>query len=138
MKRSMLHAMVLSMLLAASGVGVAQTARLRSAVPHEFRVGAEEFPAGTYEFQRLLGKPSSSDASGMIVIRGIDHPIYRVVLTNLSSAEDPSESKLIFRSVGGQSHLLKLSVAGDSRSQLLPFSDGIVVGEGDETLALLK
>ena len=118
------HGFGLWTLLAAmlvSGSAFAQTNTFRAEVPFAFVLGNQELPAGTYQFERLLGRPADSDSIGMIAVRDREHNIYKVVVTALSDANGRSSSacKLVFHQSAGKHYLAQMIVAGDRRSQTL-------------------
>jgi len=108
--------------LLASGSALAQNNTFRAEVPFAFVIGNQELPAGSYQFERLLGKPLSSDAIGMVAVRNRELHIYEVVITRLSAQSDPTESicKLSFRRHDGQRYLDQVWIAGDARRQMFP------------------
>jgi hypothetical protein len=94
MNRHVLSAIALSVMLT-TGAAYAQTTTLRTRVPFDFVIGNQHFPAGTYEFERLLGTPTASDAIGMVAVRRVDAYGYKVIITRLEPTKAQSESKLI-------------------------------------------
>ena len=121
MKKQALALLTMFMAMLASGSAFAQANTFRAEVPFAFVVGNQELPAGSYQFERLLGKPSSQDSIGMLAVRNPERHIYKVVITSLSDAESekPAAAKLRFRRHDGQSYLEQVSIAGDARSQVL-------------------
>jgi len=112
----------LMMLVLISGSALAQNNTFRAEVPFAFTLGNQELPAGSYQFERLLGKPGTSDAVGMVAIRNSEMHLYKVIVTNLSddTAEKQSSSKLVFSRSGGRHCLEQMWIAGDTRRQVLP------------------
>jgi|SRR5580692_288002 hypothetical protein len=86
-------------------------------VPFPFVVGNQTLPAGTYVMQRLLGKPKSAADVGVIVIKGGDHHVYKVIMTasgKESRAVGAAGSRSIFTSFKGREYLNRVCVAGDA------------------------
>ena len=73
MKKRMVIALLCVLgLLAVAGNAHAQTMTFKTRVPFPFVVGNQTLPAGTYQIQRLLGRPGEPDEVGMIVVRSTD------------------------------------------------------------------
>jgi hypothetical protein len=79
-------------LLAFAGEGQPQTLTFKMQVPFPFVVGNQTLPAGTYQVQRLLGRPVEADQGGMIVIRSVNPRLYKAVVTNLVRRSPGSRS----------------------------------------------
>ena len=122
MKNPILAIVCLTGLALLSGSAMAQNNTFRAEVPFAFSIGNQELPAGSYQFERLLGKPGAADAVGMVAIRNRDAHLYKVVVTNLSqpNADESSSCKLIFSRQNGRHYLDQMWIAGDARRQILP------------------
>ncbi|HXY51737.1 MAG TPA: hypothetical protein VEI01_19980 [Terriglobales bacterium] len=116
MKRLALSAIVLGVMLT-TAAAYAQTATLRVSVPFNFVIGNQSFPAGTYDFQRLLGTPKATDVIGMVAVRRVDAYGYKVIVTHLEAAKAQGDSRLIFQRAAGQRYLSELCIAGDRLRQ---------------------
>ena len=114
------------MALATASSTVAQTrsihAGFRASVPFDFTIGTQSFRAGTYQFQRPLGKPSPGAGVGMIAVRSVDGSAYKAVMTALArpSGDQPADTKIVFKKHGGQWQLSQVWMGGDAQAQLLP------------------
>ncbi len=99
----------------------AQTRGFRASVPFDFTIGSQTFPAGTYQFQRPLGKPSANTEVGMIAVRSVDGLAYKAVMTALArpSGKTP-DTKLVFKKHAGQWQLFQVWIGGDTQAQQLP------------------
>jgi hypothetical protein len=93
----------------------AQTMTLKAHVPFPFVVGNQTLPAGTYQIQRLLGRPGEADQIGMIVVRSIDPRVHQAVVTNLvhPSPGSRSSSQLMFARKTGQRYLSEVRTEGE-------------------------
>lgn len=133
---------VVFLALALAGSVVAQTrsihAGFRANVPFDFTIGAQKFRAGTYQFQRPLGKPAAGSEVGMIAVRNVDGSSYHAVMTALArpSGEQPADTKIVFKKHGGQWQLSQVWMGGDAQAQLLPHvaqgSDALVASNEPE------
>ena len=105
---------VVLLAFALSCSAVAQTrvirAGFRANVPFDFTIGTQTFHAGTYQFQRPLGKPSANAAVGMIAVRGVDGASYKAVMTALAlpSAQEKGDTKIVFKKHAGQWQLFQV------------------------------
>jgi len=95
----------------------AQVSSFQVTIPFPFVVRNQTLPAGTYVVQRFLGKPKSAAEVGVIVIKGGDHHVYKVIMT--ASGEESrtvgaAGSRLIFTSFKGREYLSRVCVAGDA------------------------
>lgn len=112
--------------LALASSAVAQTRGIhtgfRANVPFDFIIGTQTFHAGTYQFQRPLGKPSPGAGVGMIAVRSLDGSSYKAVMTALArpSGDQPADTKIIFKKHGGQWQLSQVWMGGDEQAQVLP------------------
>lgn len=98
------------------GAAQAQTKGFRVNVPFEFVVGRETIPAGNYLVERLLGKRTAKDITGIVVIKTPDHRVYKAVVTSLSierRIQQGGTSQLVFTRFQGKRHLDQVWVAGD-------------------------
>jgi hypothetical protein len=117
---------VVLLALALAGSAIAQTrsihAGFRANVPFDFTIGKQTFHAGTYQFQRPLGKPSAGSGVGMIAVRSLDGSSYKAVMTALArpSGDQPADTKIIFKKHGGQWQLSQVWMGGDEQAQVLP------------------
>ena len=95
--------------------GHAQTTTFKARVPFSFVVGNQILPAGTYQVQRLLGRPAEADQIGVIVIRGTERGVYKAVVTELASqpTESRAGSQLVFATRSGQHYLSEVHVNGE-------------------------
>jgi hypothetical protein len=133
---------VVLLALALAGSTVAQTrsihAGFRANVPFDFTIGTQTFHAGTYQFQRPLGKPSTGAGVGMIAVRSLDGSAYKAVMTSLArpSGDQPADTKIVFKMHGGQWQLFQVWMGGDAQAQQLPNvalgSDAVVAGNEPE------
>ena len=119
MKATLATLLLLSLICAPS---FAQTRGFRASVPFDFMIAGQTFPAGTYQFQRPLGKPSADAAVGMVAVRSVDGSSYKAVMTTLArpSGEQPKDCKLVFKKHGGQWQLAQVWIGGDAQGQQLP------------------
>lgn len=127
MKSLFASAIVLSLVFATvSGSAFAQThssrTGFRANVPFDFTIGAQTFPAGTYEFQRPLGKPSANSAVGMVAVRSLDGSSYRAVMTALArpSTSLRADTNLVFKKHAGQWQLFQVRIGDDALAHQLP------------------
>jgi len=99
----------------------AQTMTFKARVPFPFVIGNQTLPAGTYQVQRLLGRPTEGDQIGMIVIRGTERGVYKAVVTELAPQPDESRagSQLVFANRGGQHYLSEVHLQGE-KDQYIP------------------
>ncbi len=117
---------VVLLALALASSAVAQTRSIHSGfranVPFDFAIGAQTFRAGTYQFQRPLGKPSAAAGVGMIAVRSVDGSAYKAVMTALArpSGDQPADTKIVFKKRGGQWQLFQVWMGGDAQAQQLP------------------
>jgi len=106
--------------------GHVQTMTFKADVPFPFVLGNQTLPAGTYQIQRLLGRPAEADEVGMIVVRGASPGLYKAVVTNLvrQSAGSPSSSHLLFATRAGQRYLSEVRIEGEKDHQIPKVSPG--------------
>ncbi len=109
-------------LLLAAGTASAQTLRFKAEVPFPFVVGNQRLPAGTYQFQRLLGPPASGDQIGMVSIRSADGRFYKVMVTSLVDRrrDQPGSPQVVFTQSAGRYYLAQLWGNGDRLGQKMP------------------
>jgi hypothetical protein len=102
------------------GKAQAQTMTFKAHVPFPFVVGNQTLPAGTYQIQRLLGRPVEADQVGMIVIRSTDPRVYKAVVTNLvrRSPGSRSSSQLMFANHASQRYLSEVGIEGEKGHQI--------------------
>jgi hypothetical protein len=128
---------VVLLVLAMVSSALAQTRGSRSGfranVPFDFTIGAQAFRAGTYQFQRPLGKPSAGAGVGMIAVRSIDGSAYKAVMTALArpSGDQPADTKIVFKKHDGQWQLFQVWMGGDAQAQQVPH----VAQDSDAVLA---
>jgi hypothetical protein len=108
-------------LLLAAVTASAQTLRFKAEVPFPFVVGNQTLPAGTYQFQRLLGPPSAGDQVGMVSVRSADGKFYRVVVTSLVERrrDQPASPQIVFTQSEGNYYLAQVWGNGDRLGQQL-------------------
>ena len=96
-------------------------AGFKANVPFDFTIAGQNFSAGTYQFQRPLGKPSARTSVGMIAVRGVDSSAYKAVMTALASprADQKADTKLVFKKHNGQWQLFQVWIGGDAQGQQL-------------------
>jgi len=105
------------------GSAQAQTASFRAEVPFEFVVGHYTLPPGQYIFQRLLGKAKAQDTIGILVIRSVDHRIYRAIVTSIGAETidaQSGDSRLVFTRYESRHYLDRVMLAGDEAAHILP------------------
>ena len=116
--------LAVSALLCASAFTQTRTinAGFKANVPFDFTIAGQTFPAGTYQFQRPLGKPSAHTSVGMIAVRSVDGPAYKAVMTTLASprADQKADTKLVFKKHNGEWQLSQVWLIGDAQGQQLP------------------
>ena len=106
-------------LLATAGKAHAQAMTFKAHVPFPFVVGNQRLPAGTYQIQRLLGRPGESDQVGIIVMRSTDPRVYKAVTTNLvDQPTGTSHTQLAFAAQGGQHYLAEVRIEGEKSQQI--------------------
>ena len=107
-------------LLAFAGEGQPQTLTFKMQVPFPFVVGNQTLPAGTYQVQRLLGRPVEADQVGMIVIRSINPQLYKAVVTDLvrPSPSSRNSSQLVFANHAGRRYLSGVRIEGEKGHQI--------------------
>ena len=118
MKNRVLAILSLLSLLAIAGTAHAQTLTFKAHVPFSFVVGNQTLPPGTYQVQRLLGRPAAADQIGMIVVRSADPRVYKAVVTNLAREGSGDSSQLVFASHAGQRYLSEVHLAGEKSEQI--------------------
>ena len=127
--------------LFSAGSACGQTRSFRANVPFAFTIGGQTFPAGTYQFQSLLGKPGSNREHGMLAIRNLDgHHMHKVVFTDLVQpfADARPASKVVFSMADGRRQLSLIWVASDSIGLQLPETENRrLVAEADNEEVLL-
>jgi hypothetical protein len=118
-----LFTLVAVLTLFSAGSAWGQTRSFRANVPFAFNIGQQTFPAGSYQFQSLLGKPASNCELGMLAIRNLDgRPLYKVVFTGLlRPLGDPQpKSKLVFGMRDGRHYLSQIWIAEDGVGHRMP------------------
>jgi hypothetical protein len=122
MKNQALALFTLLASMLASGSAFAQSDTFRAEVPFAFVIGNQELPAGTYQFERLLGKPPANDEMGMVAVRNQERATsIKWFVTSLSNqAAVPTSCKLLFDRRSGKRTLDQIAIAGDARAQVLP------------------
>lgn len=113
-------ALLLALLLGRAAKG--QTASFQVHIPFKFVVGHSTLSAGSYVFERLLGKPTSQDSIGIIVVRSTRQHLYRSIVTALAAQPPESQnsaSKIVFRRIQGKHYLDQLWVSGDKAVHVL-------------------
>ena len=116
MKKQMVIALLCVLgLLAVGGKAQAQTTTFKTHIPFPFVVGNQTLPAGTYQIQRLLGRPGAADEIGMIVVWNTYPRVYKAVVTNLvrQSPDSHSRSQLMFVGHAGQHYLSEVHIEGE-------------------------
>jgi hypothetical protein len=98
----------------------AQTMSLKAYVPFPFLVGNQTLPPGTYQIQRLMGRPAEADEVGMIVLRSTDLQLYKAVVTNLvpQPLDSGGNSQLMFARRAGQRYLTEVRIGGEKGHQI--------------------
>jgi len=98
----------------------AQTITFKASVPFPFVLGNQTLPPGTYQIQRLLGRPADADEVGMIVVRSTDPYVYKAVVTNLvrQSVDSDGNSHLVFARHSGQRYLSEVRIGGERGHQI--------------------
>ena len=136
---------VLVLAVACGSAFAQKRAGFHANVPFAFAIGSQSFPAGTYEFQRPLGKPSVGAEVGMIAVRSLDGSSYRAVMTALASpsASQHSDTKIVFKKRAGEWQLSQVWIGGDTQAQQLPKivqgTDAVVAsGESEVAIAELR
>ena len=115
---------VLAILVVLGSLAVAanaqQTITFKAHVPFQFVMGNQTLPPGTYQVQRLMGRPAETDQVGLIVIRSTDPPVYKAVVTNLvrQPVDSRESSQLVFASRAGQHYLSEVHVQGEKDHQI--------------------
>jgi hypothetical protein len=88
---------------------------VQATIPFEFVIGNRTFSAGSYTFQRVLGRPRSGDNLSILIVRGTDRGAYQAVVTAVAQGQAAQVStKLMFKPVGGSFYLSEVWMAGDS------------------------
>jgi len=108
---------ILALWIALPGTVQAQTSTFVAHVPFEFVVGGQTLPPGTYIVQRLLGKRSAQDTTGVVVLKTEDHRVYKALITGLSSgarAQQAKSSGLLFTRIEGKQYLSQVWLANDN------------------------
>ena len=134
MKKGLTFIGVVCLLLAA-GTASAQTLRFKAEVPFPFVVGNQTLPAGTYQFQRLLGPPTSGDQIGMVSLRSADGRFYKVVVTSLVERrrDQAGSPQIVFTQSEGSYHLAQVWGNGDRLGQQLPGAQAQAVTLAEDT-----
>ena len=98
------------------GSAMAQSRGFRASVPFDFSISGQTFHAGTYQFQRPLGKPSPEASVGMLAVRSLDGMGYKAVMTALAAPMGAQpETKLVFRKRSGNWQLFQVWMGGDGQ-----------------------
>lgn len=113
-------------LICTANLAQAQTSTFQATVPFEFVVGDQTLPSGTYIVERLLGKRTIGDATGVVVIKTADQQIYMVLITRLGAGRGARNkstrnqiSRLLFALVHDKQYLSEIWVAGDKAAHQL-------------------
>ena len=104
------------LLFATAGPIQAQTASFKADVPFTFRVGEKTLPAGSYVLQRMLGRRTTHDQTGMLVLKSTDEKVYEALITGTvtpPAQAKRSESKLVFSEHSGEHYLTQVWISGD-------------------------
>jgi hypothetical protein len=105
-------------LLLTAAPSFAQNKVFRADVPFSFTIGDQAFPAGNYQFERLLGRPQPGDVIGMVALRNIEAHIYKVVVTSLAATtQGQPGSRLVLCRSGSRHYLAALWASGDEMGQ---------------------
>ncbi len=116
----------------------AQVASFQAVVPFPFVVGTQTLPAGAYVVERYLGKPRKQDGTGLIVMKGSNHHIYKVIVTGASDVPDAGRtevSRLVFTTFAGKQYLNRIWVEGDPVAhQLVNIPPVIEQGTNEEVI----
>src|SRR5882757_1430656 len=138
---------VVLLALALASSAVAQTrsihAGFRANVPFDFTIGAQTFRAGTYQFQRPLGKPSAGAGVGMIAVRSVDGSSYKAVMTALArpSVQQQGDTKIVFKKRAGQWQLFQVWMGGDAQAQQMANvaqDAGAVLASNEQEVAIAE
>jgi hypothetical protein len=115
-----LHGFALVALLAAFMVGdsVAQTIRMKAAVPFEFIVNGSTLPAGQYTIQSF----GTADGRTLLVRNANVDRKTTVNGIGLESLEPAKETKLVFHRYGNRYFLAQVWIAGSEGGQEFPKS----------------
>lgn len=115
-----------------------RTLTFQASVPFDFVIGKQNLPAGTYIFQRLIGKQTEKDAMGVVVIKSSNGNVYKTIITGLSNEKKPARrSKLLFTTYQGRHYLNEMWVAGDRMTQRLA-SAPVEGTSGQSEIGLVK
>jgi hypothetical protein len=88
---------------------------IQATIPFQFVVGNRTFPAGTYTFQRVLGRPMSVANISMLIVRGADPSTYQAVVTGIAQGGGPqANTRVMFKPVGSSFYLSEVWIAGES------------------------
>ena len=107
-----------------------QTAAFNAYVPFQFVVGNQTLPAGHYQIQRLMGRPSEADEIGMIVVRSNEKPlssaVYQAVVTRLGAKclDQDNAAQLVFVGRSGERQLSEVRITGEKAHKLANLSSG--------------
>jgi len=141
MKNRVIAVLFVLGLLAVAGKAQAQTMTFKTQVPFPFVVGNQTLPAGTYQIQRLMGRPVEGEDVGVIVVRGADRGAYKAVVTNLvqQPLESPSDSQLMFTRHAGQRYLSEVRIQGEKSHQIPNvFRESLGLNVSPERVALAE
>ena len=87
-----------------------KTTTFKTYVPFEFVTGNQTLPSGTYQIQRLMGRPGDADEFGMIVVRNADARVYKAVVTRLGGdvSDSHDNGRLVFTLLVDQHYLAEI------------------------------
>ncbi len=125
------------LLFAGAGSAQAQTLNFKADVPFEFVVGERTLPAGSYVLQRMLGRGSVQDQTGMLVLRSDERKVYEAIITG--TVPQPKHggrvgSRLVFNSYQGRHYLSQVWISGDEVAHKLSrLPDGGAATAPDDT-----
>ena len=108
MKSNLVPLVLLWVLSLHASIGNAQTshhAALTVKVPFEFVVGNQTFPAGDYRFRSLLNSVPSEATIDVLEVRSTEGHLYRAIVTDVVSGEQPNNLKLVFTRSDGRAFL---------------------------------
>jgi len=99
---------------------VAQPATFKAYVLFRFVVGSQTLPAGSYQIQRLMGRPSEAGQVGMIIMRSSDPRVYKAVVTKLveQSLDSPYKARLVFTRHAKQYYLSEFRMEGEKGHEI--------------------
>jgi hypothetical protein len=127
MKRTFLASLFVLSVGLIAGQAQTQLATFKAQVPFSFAVGNQILPAGTYQVQRLLGRPGVSDMTGLIVLRSTYPHAYKALVTHLSfgAVTSVGASQLVFTTYAGRHYLSEVRISGETTHQVTGLPQGI-------------